>query len=211
VTRAWTCVTVTAAVLAGCRPSICFFRADPNVACRGVPVRLLWESSSEGRLVSTPADKHDGKVGDSGSQLVTPVVRTRYRLYATNLWGRDQRDIDVDVVTVPAQTLTIGTSTADPSMRCQDGNVSVTFVAPPDAWDAHLRASSVAVGAHEDRRYRAEHGGTTADLATGTPTTAFADLAVQGTWSVSTPLGPDESCEKLPRSVILDIVSTCSP
>jgi hypothetical protein len=202
---------VAAALLAGCKPSICFLRAEPNVSCRGVPVRLLWEASSGGRLVSTPADKDDGAVGESGSKLVTPSVRTRYRLYATNSWGRDMRDVDVDVVTAPAQTLPIGTSTADPSTRCENGSVSVTFVAPAEAWDEHLRASSVAVGAHVGRRYHVEHGDIATDLSPGATTTAFADLAVQGTWSVSTPLGPDESCQKLPRSVILDVASTCSP
>jgi hypothetical protein len=206
-----TCAVAIAASLSACKPTISSFRAEPNVICRGGTTRLNWEASNDGRILSSAAAGHDGQVGASGSRVVAPAERTRYRLYAINAWGHDQRDVDVDVVTAPAEAMSIGGSMADPSMQCDGANVSVAFVAPPQAWDSHIRASVVAVGAHVNRRYHVQHGGVAADLAPGVPSAAFADLAVRGAWNVSTPLGPGESCQKLPHSVVLDVTSACSP
>jgi hypothetical protein len=214
---AWIASALLAAVVVGgCKPSVCFFRANPNVACRSTPVRLTWGASSGGRIASTPSDPHGGQVGAEGSRLVAPQERTRYRLYAINTWGHAQVDIDVDVITGP-ESLSLATSTADPSMQCEDdngagsGTVSVTIDAPRTAWDPHLLAREVAIAPHVTRPYHVEHGNVAADLAPGAPSRAFAALPVQGAWRISTPLLAGESCQNLPRSMLLDVVAACWP
>jgi hypothetical protein len=204
-------VAIGLLALSACKPSVCYFRAEPNVSCIGAPVRLVWSASSGGRIVANPADPRVSGVDATGSLSVAPRVRTRYRMYSRNIWGVDQRDADVDVVTAPAEEMPIGASIADPSMRC-DGNVlSVTVIAPPASWDAHLRASEVTLAPHIARPYHVEHGDAAVDLAPGVRSTAFAALPVQGTWRLSTALQADESCTKLPRNLIIAVSSTCAP
>jgi hypothetical protein len=202
---------VSILALCGCKPSICYFRAEPNVACRGTPVRLVWSASNGGKIVANPADPHVAGVDANGSITVAPRIPTRYRIYARNLWGTDQRDADVDVVIAPVEEKTIGTSIADPSMHCEDDILSVTVTPPPESWDAHIRAGEVTIAPRIARPYHVEHEDASADLEPGVRSTAFSALPVQGAWRISTRLQKGESCQHLPRNLMITVSTTCAP
>jgi hypothetical protein len=203
--------TVLALVGAGaCKPSVCYFRAEPNVTCDGSQVHLSWNASTGGVIMSNPPDGSVSKVDASGEVEVSPKVPTRYRLDARNPWGHDARDVDVDVVTSTADRV-IGASIADPSMQCDGTRLSVTVVAPREYWDANIRAGLVAIAPQIERAYHVTHGVASADLTPGSRSTAFSGLPVLGEWKISTPLQPGESCKNLPRSLSIAISSTCAP
>jgi hypothetical protein len=204
---------VLASVVAlGCSPSIQSFRAEPNVVCNGSPTTLSWSASNEGSLSAVPADASLGAVGETGTRAVTPTAPTTYRLTVKRLWKSVSRDIGVEVVSAPSEAKQIGASVADPSTTCEANTLALTVTAPASDWDSHIHVSSVALVAGVNRTYLVEHAGRSASITPGSPSTAFAGLPVQGSWRLSTPLGPSEACGRnVPRSLLIDVSTTCAP
>jgi hypothetical protein len=78
-------------------------------------------------------------------------------------------------------------------------------------WDPHIQVTSVGLTAGVNRRYQVEHAGRSAELAPGAPSAAFAGLALQGDWRLSTALAAGEACGRnVPRSLIIDFASACT-
>lgn len=203
------CLVLTLAL--GCAPSIHGFRAQPNVVCSGGGTTLTWSASTDGTLSAVPADPTLGSVDANGSRAVTPAAPTRYRLTVKRLWNSVSRDVDVEVLVAPGEARQIGASVADPSATCEASTLAVTVSAPASAWDPHIQVSSVGVTAGVNRTYRVEHGGRSAEVAPGAPSAAFAGLPVQGDWRLSTALAAPEACGRnVPRSLIIDVASTCA-
>ena len=101
---------------------------------------------------------------------------------------------------------------ADPSTTCAGNTLALTVTAPPADWDARIKVARVGLIAGVNRTYSVEHAGQSAEVAPGAPSTAFAGLPVQGSWRLSTPLGPSEACGRnVPRSLIIEVSSTCAP
>ena len=118
----------------------------------------------------------------------------------------------VEVVVAPSEAKQIGASVADPSTTCEGNTLALTVTAPPADWDARIKVARVGLIAGVNRTYSVEHAGRSADVAPGAPSTAFAGLPVQGSWRLSTPLGPSEACGRnVPRSLIIEVSSTCAP
>jgi len=200
-----------AVAVAGCTPSINNFRAEPNVICKGAQTTLTWTATAGGTLAAVPPDASLGVVASTGSQAVAPAATTTYRLTVTHLGKSTWREVGVEVVTAPTESKQIGASVADPSTTCQEGTLALTVTAPAADWDPHIVVAGVAVTAGVNRAYHVEHAGRAADIAPGAPSTAFAGLPVQGSWRLSTPLGPTEACGRnVPRSLIIDVSSTCA-
>jgi hypothetical protein len=195
----------------GCSPGIHSFRAEPNVICNGGQATLTWAASTDGTLSSTPADSTLGPVAATGTRAVTPAATTTYRLSVAR-WGKTAfRDVGIEVVSAPAESKPIGASVADPSTTCEGNTLAVTVNAPASAWDARIQVATVGVAAGVNRTYHVEHAGRSADVAPGAPSTAFAGLPVQGDWRLSTPLTGSEACGRnVPRSLIVDVASTCA-
>jgi hypothetical protein len=209
-------VVVTVSLVAlGCSPSIHAFRAEPNVVCGGSPTKLSWSASNDGALSAVPPDASLGAVAENGSRAVTPAAATKYRLTVKRLWKSVSRDIDVEVVTAPTETKPIGGSIGDDKSQttCEANTLAVRVNAPPEDWDPRITVTSVALPARVNRTYVVEHEGRSATIAPGAPSSAFAGLPVQGSWRLSTPLGPSEACgtPTVPRNLSIDISSTCAP
>jgi hypothetical protein len=205
--RAW--LVFTAAL--GCTPSIHAFRAEPNVVCSGGPTTLTWSASSDGSLSAVPTDPTLGPVDANGTRAVTPAVPTTYRLTIKRLWKSVSRDAGVEVLVSPREARQIGASVADPSTTCEAGTLAVTVSAPASAWDPHIQVTSVGLPSGVSRTYRIAHGGRSAEVAPGAPSAAFAGLPVQGDWRLSTALVAPEACGRtVPRSLIIDVASTCA-
>ena len=194
----------------GCSPSIQGFRAEPNVICGGGQATLSWIASDDGTLSSAPPDATLGPVSATGTRAVTPSAPTTYRLTVTR-WGKTAfQEIGVEVVSAPAVAKSIGASVADPSTTCDGHTLAVTVDAPAAAWDAHIQVASVGLAAGVTRTYHVEHAGRSADISPGVPSAVFAGQPVQGSWRLSTPLAPAEACGRnVPRSLIIDVASTC--
>ena len=194
----------------GCSPSIHSFRAEPNVVCSGTPTTLSWTASNGGRLSAIPADPSLGSVDATGSRAVTPAAATTYRLTVERMGKTAARDVAVEVVTAPADAKQIGASVADPSTTCEGNTLAVTVTAPPAAWDPRIQVTRVALAPGVNRTYIVEHAGRSASITPATPSTAFGGLPVQGSWRLSTPLGPAEACGRnVPRSLLIEVSSTC--
>ena len=204
-------LAAAAAAAVGCSPSIQSFRAEPNIICSGGQTRLSWNASTDGSLSAVPADATLGSVDATGTRAVTPAAPTTYRLTIKRLWNTVSRDIGVEVVTAPSEAKQIGASVADPSTTCQGNTLAVTVTAPASAWDPRIQVTSVALTAGVNRTVLVEHAARSATVTSGGPSTAFTGLPVQGSWRLSTPLGPAEACGRnVPRSLIIDVTSTCA-
>jgi len=202
------CLVLTAAL--GCAPNIHAFRAEPNVVCSGGRTTLTWSASSDGSLSAVPADSTLGAVDANGTRAVTPAVPTTYRLTVKHLGKSVSRDAGVEVLVAPGEARQIGASVADPSATCEAGTLAVTVNAPASAWDPHIQVTSVGLTTGVNRTYRVEHAGRSAEVAPGAPSAAFAGLPVQGDWRLSTALAAPEACGRnVPRSLIIDVASTC--
>jgi hypothetical protein len=208
--RRWIACGLAAAAL-GCTPGISSFRAEPNVVCKGSQTTLTWTATNDGTLSAVPSDTSLGAVAATGSRTVTPTAATTYHLTVTRLGKTISRELGVEVVTAPTEAKQIGASVADPSTTCQGNTLAVTVVAPAADWDPRIQVAGVALTAGVNRSYHVEHGGRAADIAPGAPSAAFTGLPVQGSWRLSTPLAGSEACGRnVPRSLIVDVSSTCA-
>ena len=204
--------SVLAAAALGCTPGISGFRAEPNVICKGSQTTLTWTATNDGALSAIPADASLGPVAATGSRAVAPAVSTTYRLTVTRLGKTASSQVGVEVVTAPVEAKPIGASVADPSTTCEGNTLALTVTAPASDWDPHIQVASVAVAAGVTRATHVEHAGRAADVAPSAPSTVFAGLPVQGDWRLSTALAAGEACGRnVPRSLIIDVASTCGP
>ncbi len=210
--RALTVACALVVVALGCSAGIYDFRATPNVICAGSQTTLTWNATTDGTLSAVPADASLGPVAANGTRAVSPAGPTTYRLTVKRLWKNAARDAAVEVVVAPSEAKQIGASVADPSTTCEGNTLALTVTAPPADWDARIKVARVGLIAGVNRTYSVEHEGRSADVAPGAPSTAFAGLPVQGSWRLSTPLGPSEACGRnVPRSLIIEVTSTCAP
>jgi hypothetical protein len=209
--RTLACALATVA-LGGCTFGIAGFRAEPNVICGGSQTTLSWNATTDGTLSAVPADASLGAVSATGTRTVSPATPTTYRLTVKRLWKTATRDAAVEVVAAPSEAKQIGASVADPSTTCEGNTLALTVTAPPADWDARIKVSRVGLIPGVNRTFHVEHGGRSADVAPGAPSATFAGLPVQGSWRLSTPLGPSEACGRnVPRSLIIEVSSTCAP
>jgi hypothetical protein len=196
----------------GCSTGVYWFKAEPNVVCSGSPTTLSWQATTDGVLSAVPPDASLGAVAETGTRAVTPTAATTYRLTVKRLWKTASREVGVEVVTAPSEAKQIGASVADPSTTCEANTLAVTVTAPASAWDPRIQVKSVALAPGVNRTYLIEHAGRSASVAPGAASTAFAGLPVQGSWRLSTPLGPSEACGRnVPRSLQITVSSGCTP
>jgi hypothetical protein len=197
-------------LVAGCKPTISYFRASPNVICSGTSAVLSWSASADSVVHEKRTGAAVGSAERDGKATVTPSQPTTYRVDASSTFGTTSREIDVDVISANPSPPPLGASIADPRATCANGRLTIPVDAGAEYWDAHVFAASV-VGLG-DRALRVEHLGATAELDAGGSSAAFAAIPVQGKWILSTPLQNGESCgPDLPRNLAVQIVPKCSP
>jgi len=195
---------------AGCGPAIYTFHVAPNRICGGDHVKLDWTASKAGTISAQPPQATPGEVPATGAATVTPTSSVRYHLEVSNFWGSAARDNDVELLA--GRSLPIGQSIADPSARCVDRTLSVTALAPTDAWSTHAVVGGVTSLAADKHRYHVEHEGVKVDLGPGEISQAFAGKPVAGAWALSLTLLDAETCgtPSVPRNLGIQLVAACS-
>jgi hypothetical protein len=203
---------LAAVALGGCNFGIAGFRAEPNVICGGSQTMLSWVATTDGTLSAVPADASLGAVAETGTRTVSPAGPTTYRLTVKRFWKTATREAAVEVVAAPSEAKQIGASVADPSTTCEGNTLALTVIAPPADWDARIKVARVRLIAGVKRTYNVGHADVVTEVAPGEASTAFAGSPVQGSWHLSTPLEPGEACGRnVPRSLIIEVSSTCAP
>ena len=99
-----------AAVAIGDAPIITRLEADDDTVTAGTDVALVWDISGQASVVTLKGDGADRRVSGGGA-TVTPQQTTTYTLIAKNDFGRNERDVTVEVGEAPA----IRRFTADPA------------------------------------------------------------------------------------------------
>lgn len=167
------------------------FRADPRNACRGDLVTVRWSARWHPGLEATPEVPGTGAVSGTGERLFKLEETTRFVLTARGLF--DEQTAEVDVEVAPPE-LGFGEK-AD----CSEGaglrtefplhtQLSTAFRVDTVA-NVLPRAISVTKGQQEVKLKA--HG--ESDALRGQPAT--------GTWILTSPLDPGETCENALRSV----------
>src|SRR3954470_6740125 len=98
---AWTAMTVagTTALIA-CSASVDRFKASAPYTCPGQPVRIEWQVTGSATIAIDPPSEGaaQGRVPDEGAMAITPLTRTRVKLYASRfLGGSTSSEIWIDV------------------------------------------------------------------------------------------------------------------
>ena len=197
-------------LVTGCGPKIHALRAEPNVVCSGSAVTITWSASTQATLTSRPGERLVMPVAKSGSVRDSPSAMTTYRLDVRNAFGRDARQVDVDVRT-PSEPKVVGASVADPATRCEGDTLSVEVELPAALWGG-LRVQDVRLPDDLHRTVRVERDGRVATLGPDEPrATTFAGLPAAGTWLLRTPLSSTEHCGSatVPRSLSISLAVAC--
>ena len=195
-------------LLMSCKPTISYFRAQPNTICQGGSANLIWSASAGGKIVEKQSGSKVADAHSTGSASVGPVQHTTYRLDASNRFGTTSREVDLDVI-ADATPKDLGASTAAPSITCNGSTLTVSTDAKAEYWDARVYAGEVS--ALDGRLIHVAHGGVCADVAPDSKTTAFKDEPVLGRWTFSAKLRQGEQCGgHIPRIVGVRIFPTCT-
>jgi len=199
-----------------CKPAIYSFEAKPNMSCPGARFMLSWNASKTGTVSAKPnAFEFEVPERKGEKSLTTPDVTTRYRFHIANIWGEDNREVDVRVP--ESKPVPVGQSIADDSARCVDGKLSVMAKAPPPLWQSNLVVAQLTTLPGDPHTYHLEHAGKTADLAPGATSNAFAGTLVAGDWLLSIKLEGEEHCmaddapAKVPLNLGVNVITACTP
>jgi hypothetical protein len=195
---------------ASCAPAVYSFHATPKRVCPGESVKLEWQASKPGTISAQPAQASPGQVPATGTASVVPTSSVRYHLEVSNFWGTAARDDEVELLA--ARSLAIGNSVADPSASCEGSTLSVTAVAPANAWSAQAVVGGITTLTEDKHRYHVEHAGVKLDLTPGEVSQALAGKPVAGAWLLSLTLLDAEKCgtPTVPRNLGLQLVAACS-
>lgn len=194
-----------------CAPAIHSFHAEPHRICAGESVLLSWEASAEGTIsAQPPLAAGPGRVAAKGTTSVAPTSSVRFHLQVENLWGSAGRDEDVEVLS--GRSLSIGNSVADPSANCEGRALSVSALAPADAWSAHALVGGITTLAADPHRYRVEHAGVKLELGPGESSRALSGKPIAGEWALSLTLLDGETCgtPTVPRNLGVQLIAACS-
>lgn len=184
-------LAISTVVLAGCA-SIQQFSVLPRTACSGDTVVAEWSATGQVRLTATPPVQGTGIQTESGKKDFVVKQPTRFVLLAKRLFGSKSAEADVavaprersygDVATCNAQTRLISTDlTLDHQLS---GSFSVANVTNP-----------------LNRNLRIGKSGKTQELPPHDRSDAFRGESTRGTWELSSPLAPGESCDTAMRSI----------
>ena len=207
--------TVLLLLCASCKPAIYSFEAKPNMSCPGTPFTLSWNASKTGTVTAKPyALDFEVPERTGEKRVTTPDGTTRYHFHVENIWGEDNREVDVRVPV--SKPVPVGQSIVDDSARCTDGKLSVTAKAPPPLWQSNLVVAQLTTLPGDPHTYHLEHAGKTADVAPGDTSSAFAGTLVAGDWLLSITLNSEEHCmapdapANVPLNLGVNLTTACT-
>jgi hypothetical protein len=187
------------------------FEVAPRHICAGQDVHIAWDVTGSARLTVTPSlpGAPGGGVSSSGQATIRPMTDTRISL-RTSRWLGGSAGADVDVEVARGAPVEIAASLQD-SPTCQGGQLVLRTEVKGFA--GSLRAELVGAGKRALDISREGEGGhiVTAHVAPGQPaTSAFAQLPMNGLWTISSALLPGESCSSPPHVLTAIAHTACN-
>lgn len=180
-----------AGALAGCA-SINSFRVSPRSVCRGDTVVASWSATGRVSLRSTPVLPGTGAQASSDEKSFIVHKPTHFVLTARRLF--DQKAAEADVAVEPRQLAFGSVAQCDAKTRV----ISAMLVL-----DRQLSGAFEvdAVRNPLDRTLHISKDGRTAELGAHQQSSKFAGQPVRGTWRLTSPLAPAESCRTAMRGI----------
>ena len=208
--RRW-CLIATAWVLAGCNAYVNKFDASPRYICPGQKVDIVWDVTGSAKLEVDPdvAGAPRGAVAAAGHASINPTTSTRVSIKVTRSFG-EPTGADTDVhMAVPVRVA----ADLNDSPSCKDG--VLTLKTQTSSFSPNLKATIVGLEEGERRELdvgRVDPTGKliTARVAPRRTTGVFAALSMNGEWTLSAKLGPDESCTNPPHTLTVYAYTSCT-
>ncbi|GAB1718993.1 MAG: hypothetical protein NTAFB09_07240 [Nitrosospira sp.] len=177
--------------LAGCA-QIKTFNVAPSTICPGETVKIDWAASGNNASVmldAVPPLTGIGEVPAEGSRMVTPVESTRFILKVPGVLKSVQREWDVQVV--PRESARTWGGIAECSGQPQ--SISVSFTIQQQDTSPGIHAELVTNSYLRPLIVRKD------DMEVEIPpkdgTDRFKNVPAMGTWTIASPVAPEETCE----------------
>jgi hypothetical protein len=180
------------------------FEALPRYACVGEEVVLTWKINGDAILAVDPPTP---TVKQAGRHVIRPRANTRVTLVAERFF--DSSKPAVQEITVSQAESKLVTAPVDDQGTCADGvlRMPVTVSQFSDA----IKVARVSAAADDQHRYTVEHEGRSDTVAPNAASDTFAGTRINGTWTLSAALLPDEQCQTqtLPRNLVVQVTTQC--
>ena len=181
-------------LVAGCA-QIKSFSVTPSIVCPGETVGVAWKASDKIALDAVPPLEGTGEGPAAGSRSFAPVKNTRFTIKVPGLLKSAQREWDVQVV--PSQSTGLLGGVAQCSGSPQ--SVSTSFTLQQNDTSSQVRA--VLIANNYNRQLVVSKEGIEVEIPPNGTTDRFKNVPVTGTWTVLTPLAPDEACDDALKAV----------
>jgi hypothetical protein len=177
-----------APLIAGCA-QIKSFSVTPSIVCPGETVEVDWKATDKIVLDAAPSLEGTGEGPSEGSRSFAPKENVRFTIKVPGLLKSAQREWDVQVIPSQSAGLLGGVAQCGGSPQV----VSTSFTLQQKDTSSRVRAVSIA------NNYSRPLGVSKEDIEVEIPpqgtTDRFKNASVIGTWTVRTPLAPDETCD----------------
>ena len=179
--------------LSGCA-EVQVFDVYPRIVCPKDEVRVIWSASGSVEItpkVTVPGGKEPGSAG-TGTAPVSSEPKTRFQLTARRLFGNATAEWDVEVI--PKAKDYAEKATCDETRH----ELEAKFVLG-EALSPRIEVQSVRNVLERELLVLKE--GAEVHLEQGATSEALKGRLALGTWTLRSPLGPQESCESALHSV----------
>ena len=177
-----------APLIAGCA-QIRSFSVTPSTVCPGETVEVDWKATDKVVLDAAPPLMGTGEGPSEGSRSFAPMENVRFTIRVPGLLKSAQREWDVQVIPSQSGRLLGGVAQCGSNPQA----VSTSFTLQQKDTSSRVRAVSIA------NNYNRPLGVNKEDIEVEIPphgtTDRFKNAPVIGTWTVRTPLAPDETCD----------------
>ena len=181
-------ILIIAPLIAGCA-QIKYFYVAPSTACPGETVKIDWEATGKVTLDAVPPLEGIGEGPVEGSRSFSPEQSTRFVLKAPGLLKSDQREWDVQVIPSESSRLLGGIA------RCGGNPPSVSTSFTIQQKDTSSRVRAVSVTNNYNRQLSVIKEEIEVEIPPNGTTDRFKTTPITGTWTVRTPVAPDENCD----------------
>jgi hypothetical protein len=177
--------------LAGCA-QIKTFTVAPSTICPGETVKIDWATSGNHGSVTldaVPPLAGAGEVPAEGSRMLHPAENTRFILKAPGVLKSVQREWDVQVV--PGKSTRIWGGVA----QCigQPQSVSTSFTIQQQDTSPGIHAE-VVTNNHPTRPLIVRKDDMEVEIPPKGGTDRFRNVPALGTWTIASPVAPEETC-----------------
>jgi hypothetical protein len=188
---------LAAPFLAGCA-QIKTFTVAPSTICPGERVKVDWAASGNHASVTldaVPPLAGTGEVPAEGSRMLHPIENTRFILKAPGVLKSAQREWDVQVV--PGKSARIWGGIAQCAGQRQ--SVSTSFTVRQQDTSPGIHAELVTN--NHSRPVIVRKDGAEVEIPPKGGTDRFRNVPVLGTWTIASPVAPEETCDSVLAAV----------